>query len=71
MFEIAKITTQEKTQAQNLKANYRTQKLINLGKEIDIDIAESVHGLVNRVALYRGISRTSAKKIIRELMRVN
>ncbi len=69
MFVIAKITTQENTQAENLKANTRTQKLIDSRNEIDIDLAESVHALVAQVALYRGINRASAKKIVSQLLR--
>jgi len=61
----------EKNQAENLKANALTQKLIDSGKETDIETAESIHTLVSQVALYRGVDLTAAKKIIRELMRVN
>jgi len=69
MFVIAKITTQENTHAQNLKATARTQKLIDAGKsEIDIGITESIRGLVNHVSLYRGVNRASAKKIVSELL---
>jgi len=64
-------TYQENTHEQNLKANAFTQRLIDAGKEIDIDIAESIHGLVDQVALYRGVNRASAKQIVRELLRVN
>jgi len=60
----------EKNQAENLKANARTQQAINSGKtEIDISIAESIHSLVNQVALYRGINRASAEKIVSQLLR--
>ncbi len=63
-------TYKENTQAENLKTNARTKKAIDLGKsEADISLAESVHGLVNQVALYRGINRTSAKKILNQLLK--
>ena len=63
-------TYKEKNQAENLKANSRTQQAINSGKsEIDIQLSETVHTLVNQVALYRGINRASAKKIVRELLK--
>lgn len=69
MYVIAKITTQEKTQAQNLKANTRTQMFIDSGDEIDIGIAESIHALVSQVALYRGVSTARAKKIVSQLVK--
>ena len=60
----------ENTHEQNLQATSRTQKMLDLGKdEIDIDTAESVHSLVNQVALYRGVSLTVAKKIISQILR--
>ncbi len=61
---------QENTHEQNLEKNALTQKLINAGAdEIDIGIAESIHGLVNQVALYRGVSHGAAKKIVGQLLR--
>ena len=63
-------TYKEKNQAENLKANSRTQKLIDEGKnEIDIGLAESIHGLVAQVSLYRGINRASAIKIVNQLLK--
>ena len=61
---------QENTHAENLKANARAKKAIAEGKtEIETGITETIHGLVNQVALYRGINRTSAKKILNQLLK--
>jgi len=62
-------TYQEKTHEQNLKANALTQKLINSGKEADIETAESIHTLVSQVAFYRGVNLTTAKKIVSQILR--
>ncbi len=62
-------TYQEKTHEQNLKANALTQKLINSGKETDIETAETIHSLVSQVSLYRGVSHGAAKKIVGQLLR--
>ena len=60
----------ENTHEQNLKANALTQKLIDSDKtEIDIDIAESIRSLASQVALYRGVSGASAKKIVNQLLK--
>ena len=60
----------EKTHVQNLEANARAKKAIAEGKtEIETGITETIHGLVNQVALYRGINRTSAKKILNQLLK--
>ena len=59
----------EDTHAKNLEKNARTKKLIDSGKTDDIDISESIHGLVNQVALYRGVNRASAKKIVNQLLK--
>jgi len=63
-------TCKEKNQAENLKANARTQKLIESGaNDFEFQIAESIHALVAQVALYRGINRASAEKIVSQLLR--
>ena len=60
----------ENTHAQNLKANTRVQKLLDLGKdETDIQTAESVHALVAQTAFYKGIDLTAAKKIVSQILR--
>ncbi len=63
-------TYKEKNQAENLKANARTQRAINSGKnETEIQLSETVNTLVNQVALYRAASLSQAKKIVNQLLK--
>jgi len=60
----------EDTHVQNLKKNALTKKLIESGaNDFEFQIAESIHVLVNQVALYRGVNRASAKKIVNQLLK--
>ena len=58
----------EKTQTQNLKANARTQRLIDAGKYVDIDIAQSVYRLDDQVQRQRSVGIKATRKILTDLI---
>ena len=63
-------TYKEKNQAENLKANARTKKLIESGaNDFELQTAESVRVLVSQIAFYRGVDLTTAKKLLGQLLR--
>ena len=62
----------EPTHEQNIGANKMVANLIkNQREDFDLSIAQELHSLVERIQDKRSVSSQAARKIARELLRVN